>query len=153
MGSKEQSTVERMVAYMQKHPGVTARKVYSAVNGSTAALMVLARKQMGDTPASAHKSPPAPAAKPISIKNGKTFEQFRKDHDVTLKIREGLKKLQGVYMSDNEFRDFCGVHVANWRRYADLDEFRDNKIKVQGITHWAQPAFIKKMKEVLGIAI
>ena len=148
MVKSEAEIVERLADYMRRHPGAKTRQVYSCVKGSNSRLMALAKKKVGVV-----SNVATPFVKAITAKNGKTLDQFRKDHDVALKIRNGLKKLEGVYMTDNEFRDFCGVHVSNWRRYADLDEFRDNKIRIQGVMHWAQASFIRKMKEILGIAI
>lgn len=83
----------------------------------------------------------------------RTLQDFRKTFDIALKIREGVKKfLSGDrYLPDAEFREMCGVHIAQWRRYADDDEFNKNHYKFAGQILWANENTMRQMKKIAGI--
>lgn len=83
--------------------------------------------------------------------SGKTLEDFRKDHDIKQKIRDGLERLGECYMTDQEFRESCGVSPARWRSHADAPVFDTCRVRVKGVLYWAQPRMIAEMKEIAGI--
>lgn len=87
-----------------------------------------------------------------SIKQrGKTLGQFRAQFDVRERIRAGIKRhLNGVYMTDQEFREACGIPAQDWRRFADLDEFEPYRWRYRAVIYWAQPKMIASMKETVG---
>ena len=87
-----------------------------------------------------------------TAKPGNTLSVFRNQFDVRLKIRKGIKRfLAGVYMTDQQFREACGVPATEWRRYADESEFDGFRVKVRGVLYWAQPKMVAQMKEIAGI--
>jgi hypothetical protein len=84
----------------------------------------------------------------------RTMDDFRKQYDVPYKIREGVKKhLDGCYLTDQEFREACGVHVNVWRRHADSDEFREYQGRFSGTLYWAQTRMMSEMKHIAGIPV
>ena len=86
------------------------------------------------------------------VKRGKSMEQFRQQFDVKLRIRQGIKKhLAGCYMTDQEFRDACGVSSAEWRKHAYEMEFDQNRAKIRGQTFWAQAKMLNEMKNIAGV--
>ena len=91
-------------------------------------------------------------AKAAPSSSGRSLGDFRKVFDVPLRIRDGVKRhLAGCYMTDQEFRDACGIHVGLWRRYADLDEFKPCQGRFSGQLLWAQPKMMGEMKHIAGI--
>ena len=85
-------------------------------------------------------------------KRGKSMDQFRQQFDVKLRIRQGVKKhLQGVYMTDQEFREACGISTTEWRRYSEEIEFDTFRAKIRGQILWAAPKMLLEMKSIAGI--
>lgn len=84
---------------------------------------------------------------------GKTLDDFRKSFDIPLRITEAIKKhLNGVYLTDQEFREVCGVSVSHWRRNADLEQFRPFCHKFPGgQLLWAQKEMMDRMKQIAGV--
>jgi hypothetical protein len=104
----------------------------------------------GATPGKSHA--PRASAATGTPSTGRTLELFRQTFDVPLRIRQGIRRhLVSVYMTDQEFRESCGVPSTNWRRYADDDEFRANRGKFSGQTYWASETMMSKMKRIAGI--
>ncbi len=138
-------TQEQIVEYLKLHPGISTHKVCSSMkrHGVSAAQVKAARAVLGAgcglSSCGTHHRP-------------RTLDTFRDEFDIALKIRKGLKRLpKNEYRHDDEFREFCGVPMNQWRRYADMDEFSVFKLKHAGRLHWAHPQFIEQMKEVLGL--
>jgi hypothetical protein len=85
-------------------------------------------------------------------KRGKSLAQFKDQYDVKLRIRQGIKKyLTGVYMTEQELRDACGISTTDWRRYADEGEFDGFRVKIRGQIFWAQPKMLAEMKSIAGV--
>jgi len=83
---------------------------------------------------------------------GKTLLDFRQQFDISLRIREGVSKLNGVYMTDSEFRQFCNIPTSHWRQYADQDEFKKFRGKFPGgQLLWAEESMMVEMKRIAGI--
>jgi hypothetical protein len=83
---------------------------------------------------------------------GRSLADFRGQYDIRQKIVNGIKlHLKGVYMTDQEFREVCGVPTGEWRRYADLQEFAESNHRIKGVLYWAQPAMLAQMKEIAGV--
>jgi len=82
---------------------------------------------------------------------GKTLDQFRAQFDVREKIRAGLSRIGAVYMTDTEFREFCGVPLNRWRRYADLEEFLPFRLRLSDVLYWASAEMIGEMKNIAGV--
>jgi hypothetical protein len=92
-------------------------------------------------------------AKPVSAT--RTLADFRREHDHTWKIRDGLRRLfgGGVIMTDAEFREAVGGNPARWRAAADATEFRANRYRVGGEVLWAAANTIREMRLIRGEAI
>jgi hypothetical protein len=89
---------------------------------------------------------------PEGAKRGKSMDQFRQQFDVKLRIRQGVKKhLASVYMTDQEFREACGVSTTEWRRHSEEMEFDTFRAKIRGQILWAAPKMLVEMKSIAGI--
>lgn len=94
--------------------------------------------------------------KVTSIRSGKmglTEGEIRAKHDNMYKIREGVDNLQdGIYLTDQQMREFCKVSPAKWRGYADSIEFEKYKLKIPGdVIYWSTPNSVKKLKNDLNL--
>lgn len=134
---------ERIRAKLQREPKASNEKIRRCVKGSNAALIAEVRGEGGN------KTVASPEQKKVI---GKTLDQFKKEFDVRVKIRDGLKRIGAKnYLSDTEFREFCGVHISVWRRYAELDEFKPNRVRIQGTLYWAREEMIVEMKDIVNL--
>ena len=82
----------------------------------------------------------------------RTLVDFRKEHDQTWKIRDGIKRMfsGGVIMTDSEFREAVCGNPSRWRAAADATEFKDNRYRVQGELLWASAETIREMRKIRG---
>jgi hypothetical protein len=87
--------------------------------------------------------------------SGRTLEDFRKAHDQSWKIRDGLRRLfsGSAYMTDAEFREAVSGNPSRWRSAADAQEFAENRYRVSGEILWASKDTIRKMRQIRGEAI
>lgn len=85
----------------------------------------------------------------------RSLDDFRREHDQTWKIRDGIKRLfkGGVYMTDAEFREAVGGNLSRWRSAADASEFRENRYRVGGEWLWASKETIRQMRQIRGEAV
>lgn len=89
--------------------------------------------------------PPTPPPK------GKSLEHFRAEHDIALRIARGIERhLNGVYMTEQEFREACGINTTLFARYRD--DFDQNRLRIGDKWFWAKPEMIAEMKQIAGIA-
>jgi hypothetical protein len=86
---------------------------------------------------------------------GRTLSDFRKEHDQTWKIRDGLKRLFGgqVIMTDAEFREAVNGNPSRWRAAADQTEFKEHRYRVGGELLWASRETIREMRKIRGEAL
>jgi len=72
------------------------------------------------------KRPAGSAVQDKAEQVGRTLADFRREHDQTWKIRDGLKRLfnGGIIMTDAEFREAVSGNPSRWRAAADQSEFR-----------------------------
>jgi hypothetical protein len=138
--ASKETIKERIRLKIQKDPNASNEIVRRCIKGSNAALIAEVRAEGG----SKVKTPVNPVTK------GKTLEQFKKTYDVREKIKDGIKRIGNLIMTDTEFREFCGVHISVWRRYADDDMFSAYRMKHQGIIFWASAKNIPEMKLTVG---
>ena len=137
---------ERIRAKLGREPNASNEAVRRCVKGSNAALIAEVRAESGGKV----KTPVKTLVTPLT--KGKTLDQFKKEFDIRVKIRDGIKRIGAkTYMSDTEFREFCGVHISVWRRYAELDEFKQFRVRIQGAQYWAKAEMIAEMKDIVGI--
>lgn len=144
-------TQSELIAYLRSHPDKTDRQVRCAHwrhRVTTYDVQEARRKLTEGRPPDSHSNAvPAPTPKPRS----RVLEQFRQEHDIAYKIRLGIARLkEDEYMTDGEFREHCGVHVNQWRRYAEMEEFRPNRLKHAGQWFWGREQTIVSMKRIIG---
>jgi len=101
------------------------------------------------TPPSPSKAPVA-APSPASKVKTRTLSEFRSHHDYALKLKRTLADLGEGYVTEHELKAASGIPNHVWRRYADLPEFQDNKLRLREVTYWAKPRVIQEMKEIVG---
>jgi hypothetical protein len=143
-------TKEQLTEYIRLRPGITNHTIKTNLHrhGITDEAIAVARSSLEGGGCS---KPNCPCA--VQAPKKRSISSFIAEHDIAHKIRQGLKKLgRDGYMLDNEFREFCGVHVNQWRRYAELDEFSPSRMKHCGQQHWAAPETIEQMKGIVGLA-
>jgi hypothetical protein len=101
------------------------------------------------TPPSPSKSPVA-APSPASKVKTRSLSEFRGTHDYALKLKRTIADLGEGYLTEHEMKAASGVPNHVWRRYADLPEFQESKLKLRDVTYWAKPRVIAEMKEIVG---
>jgi DNA-binding transcriptional MocR family regulator len=107
--------------------------------------------------AKSNAAAPKPQAKSVAEKPaaGRSLDDFRKAHDQSYKIRDGIKRMfaGGAYMTDAEFREAVGGNPSRWRVAADASEFAHNRYRVQGELLWASEKTIREMRRIRGEAV
>lgn len=88
---------------------------------------------------------------PSSFKTAINAEAFRKQFDIPAKIKEGIKLLDGVVISDNDFRTELGISIHVWRAVASRPEFSDYRLDVKGKVYWGQQATLKSVSKTMDI--
>jgi hypothetical protein len=106
---------------------------------------VLAEVSGLDAPTPPSPSKPGKAA-------ARAMAQFRAEHDYALKLRRAITALDDGYATEQEIKDAAGVPNHVWRRYAELPEFVENRLKMRDVTYWAPAKIIRQMKEIVGAA-
>lgn len=103
----------------------------------------------------APSAPPPATPKKQQQPASRTLEDFRREHDQTWKIRDGLKRLFSgqVIMTDAEFREAVSGNPSRWRAAADHPDFRENRYRVAGEFLWASKETIREMRKIKGEAI
>ncbi len=80
----------------------------------------------------------------------RSLSEFRSTHDYALKLKRTISDLGEGYLTEHEMKAASGVPNHVWRRYADLPEFQESKLKLRDVTYWAKPRVIAEMKEIVG---
>ena len=102
--------------------------------------------------------PPA-ARKPPTVKPkavaGRSMDDFRANYDFAQVIREKVQELlapedANQWWTDDEFRQLCGISIQNWRRHAELDEFRRYQFKKGTLHAWAPLSMIEEFQHITG---
>jgi hypothetical protein len=142
---------QRVKNYIAKHGTTDAARIRSGLyNGkggpvpSSVIREVLA--QVSGQPLPTAPSPTPPTSK---VKT-RTLGEFRSQHDYALKLKRTLSELGEGYLTEHELKAAAGIPAHVWRRYADLPEFQQNKLKLRDVTYWAKPRVIEQMKEIVG---
>lgn len=92
------------------------------------------------------KSPISSSTDMCSI--GLSVDDIRSKYDVLYKIKKAIKEIpEGRFIPEAEFREmFVKCDSSKFRGKADLPEFSDFKGQAKGITYWANPKDIIKLK-------
>jgi hypothetical protein len=95
---------------------------------------------------------PGPVQPTAAAAAGKTLKDWQAQYDIKARIRENIAaRLQGVYLTDTEFREACDVPIGRWRRNAEDPEFKPYRLRLHEVTYWALPEMIRQMREIAGV--
>ena len=99
-----------------------------------------------------HTEPAKTTTTVTPVNKRRTLSAFKREHDYAGKIAAAVKRhLAGeTYMTEAEFRAVSGVPPQHFRRYAELPQFDDNRIKVDGVVNWGSVETVAAMREILG---
>ena len=142
--------IARLSAEKKNAPGVVDNNVFRFRDAKAAAKVVMRT-------GSEINFRDAKAAEKTSA--GKSFSDWRSQHDCRFKIEEVLRKTfrfkseedPGVYLEDFEMRELCNIAPHDWRRYAAA--FAQYQLKIRDKHYWAHPKMIELMKRITGRAI
>ena len=149
---------QRVKNYITKHGTTDAGRIRSGLyNGkggpvpSSVIREVLAQVSGQPLPTAPSPKLPAPSSSlPAPKLKTRSLGEFRTAHDYALKLRRTLSELGEGYLNEHELKAAAGIPNHVWRRYADLPEFQQNKLKLRDVTYWARPRVIEQMKEIVG---
>ena len=150
---------QRVKDYIAKHGITDAGRIRSGLyNGKggpipTAIIREVLAQVSGPNKPSAPSPTPATDAHRAPLQGKvktRTLSEFRSQHDYTLKLKRAIADLGAGYVTEHEMKAASGVPNHVWRRYADLPEFQQNKLKLRDVTYWAAPRVIEEMKEIVG---
>ena len=93
---------------------------------------------------------PALTRSPIILKGkmtGLSEVELRSKYDALYKLEKAVGSLgRGQFVPEQEFRSAINLEPSKFRAKADMPQFDQYKGKVAGVTYWAHPADIKKLK-------
>ena len=137
------------------HPVQRIRSaLYNAAGGPVPSSVI--REVLAEVSGPTKSTPPSPtkASIPAPLTASKvktrTLSEFRSAHDYALKLKRTIGDLGEGYVTEHELKAASGIPNHVWRRYADLPEFQDSKLKLRDVTYWARPRVIEQMKEIVG---
>jgi hypothetical protein len=93
--------------------------------------------------------PSRPTAAPAARK-ARTMAEFRKVHDYALMLKRAVIELGEGYLLEHELQATANIPKHLWRRFAELPDFNENKLKLGGQTYWAPARVIREMKQIVG---
>lgn len=130
--------------------GLSYSEIAGKVGKSKSVVQVAFQRAAGTLP-----PPKTPAKSALVAAPARTLADFRRDHDQSWKIRDGLKRLfgGGVIMTDAEFREAVNGNPSRWRAAADQAEFKPCRYRVRGELLWASPDTIREMRKICGEAV
>jgi hypothetical protein len=151
---------QRVKNYIDRHgianPERIRRALYNGKGGPvpTSVIREVLAEVSGQplpTPPSPKSVSPSPGSSlPVSKVKTRTLAEFRSQHDYALKLKRAIAELGAGYVTEHEMKAASGIPNHVWRRYADLPEFQQNKLKLRDVTYWARPGVIEEMKEIVG---
>lgn len=152
---------QRVKNYIAKHGVRTPERIRAGLSNSkggpvpTSVIREVLAQISGPNSPTAPSPPPArrtagPEGTPASKIKTHTLSEFRSQHDYALKLKRALSDLGEGYVTEHELKAASGIPNHVWRRYADLPEFQDNKLKLREVTYWAKPRVIQEMKDIVG---
>ena len=142
---------QRVKNYIAKHGTTDAGRIrsglYNGKGGPVPSSVI--REVLAQVSGQPLPSAPSPTT-PVSKLKTRTLGEFRTAHDYALKLKRTLAELGEGYLNEHELKAAAGIPNHVWRRYADLPEFQQNKLKLRDVTYWAKPRVIEQMKEIVG---
>ena len=149
----------RVKNYLERHghghkPERIRRALYNGSGGPVPTSVI--REVLAEVSGPKQSTPPSPS-KAGSMQQGagskvktRSLSEFRTAHDYALKLKRTIADLGEGYVTEHELKAASGIPNHVWRRYADLPEFQDNKLRLREVTYWAKPRVIQEMKEIVG---
>jgi hypothetical protein len=152
MANKPSGARERVKAFVARNGFVSVERIRRALKNPPvpSATIRTILKELGAPAEAEATTTPAKAAKPAKVRV-RSLTDFRAEHDYAAKIAVAIKAhLSDGYLTEQEFKLVAGVPNHEWRRFADLPEFNENKFRRRDVTYWASPKVIRQMKEIVG---
>lgn len=141
---KNDATLTKRVAEMIKaNPRVSLREMARSLNAAHRRV-----RRIRDSLASS-ESIPLPQTALGTLRKGVPVEQFRQQFDVPLKIRTALKSLQGVVISDNDFRTELGISSVPWSAARTRQEFTPYQITIRSRLYWSSREGINRIRDTV----
>jgi hypothetical protein len=146
---------QRVKNYIERHgmakPERIRRALYNGTGGPVPTSVI--REVLAQVSGQPIPTAPSPttADAPARRTKTRTLADFRAEHDYALKLKRALSDMGEGYVDEHEMKAAAGIPNHVWRRYAELPEFRDNKLKLRDVTYWAKPRVIEQMKEIVGL--
>ena len=149
----------RVKNYLERHghghkPERIRRALYNGKGGPVPTSVI--REVLAEVSGPKQSTPPSPT-KAKSSEHGagskiktRTLSEFRSHHDYALKLKRTITDLGDGYLTEHEIKIASGIPNHVWRRYDDLPEFQENKLKLRDVTYWARSRVIQEMKDIVG---
>ena len=149
----------RVKNYIERHghghkPERIRRALYNGKGGPVPTSVI--REVLAEVSGPHKSTPPSPTkagsgeqAAGSKVKT-RSLSEFRSHHDYALKLKRTVADLGEGYLTEHEIKIASGIPNHVWRRYADLPEFQENKLKLRDVTYWARPRVIQEMREIVG---
>jgi hypothetical protein len=143
----------RVKNYLERHghghkPERIRRALYNGKGGPVPTSVI--REVLAEVSGPHKSTPPSPTSAPAPKIKTRTLSEFRSHHDYALKLKRTLADLGEGYLTEHEIKIASAIPNHVWRRYADLPEFQDNKLRLREVTYWAKPRVIQEMKDIVG---
>ena len=129
------------------NPERIRRALYNGKGGPVPTSVI--REVLAEVSGPNKPAPPSPTPAATKIRR-RTLSEFRAQHDYALKLKRAITDLADGYVTEHEIKIITGIPNHVWRRYADLPEFQNNRLKLRDVTYWARPAVIQEMREIAG---
>jgi len=129
------------------NPERIRRALYNGKGGPVPTSVI--REVLAEVSGPDQPAPPSPSSPAPKIRR-RTLSEFRAQHDYALKLKKAITDLVDGYVTEHEIKIITGIPNHVWRRYADLPEFQNNRLKLRDVTYWARPAVIQEMREIAG---
>jgi len=142
----------RVKNYIERHgfghkPERIRRALYNGTGGPVPTSVI--REVLAEVSGPQTSTPPSPIKTGAAVKT-RTLSEFRSTHDYALKLKRAIADLGEGYLTEHEMKAASAVPNHVWRRYADLPEFQESKLKLRDVTYWAKPRVIQEMREIVG---
>lgn len=148
---------QRVKNYIAKHGVRTPERIRAGLSNSKGGPVPTSviREVLAEVSGPTKSTPPSPtkpvaAPSPASRIKTHTLSEFRGTHDYALKLKRAISDLGEGYLTEHEMKAASAVPNHVWRRYADLPEFQNNRLKLRDVTYWAKPHVIAEMREIVG---
>jgi hypothetical protein len=93
-----------------------------------------------------------PAQSNNTLSKAMSGESFRKEHDLTIKVKKALNSLGTNVIYDHDFRSEMHIPVDKWKRITvKIDPEQKYRLKVKGKWIWGMPNVLQRIEETIDI--